>query len=71
LVVLGCVEFLCAEKLCVAIFPRSLQHVDAEERFEFGWNILEKSENTPFWMLVAESVEDEAFFGDEGVAVSG
>jgi hypothetical protein len=70
LVVLGCVEFFGAEKLGFPILPGSLQHVDVEERFEFGWNVLEKSENTPFWMLVPERIKDEAFLRDERVAVS-
>jgi len=42
-----------------------------EKLLELGWNILEESENSVVWVLVAEGVEDEAFFGYEGVSVSG
>jgi len=36
--------------------------VDVEERFEFGWDVLEKCENSVVWVLVPESIEDEAVF---------
>jgi hypothetical protein len=42
-----------------------------EKLSEFSWNILQKCENSVVWMLVAEGVEDKAFFGYEGVSVSG
>jgi hypothetical protein len=41
-----------------------------EKLLELSWNILEESENSVAWMLVAEGVEDEAFFSYEGVSVS-
>jgi len=44
--------------------------VDVEERFEFGGYVLEKRENSVLRVFVSESVEDEAIFGYEGIAVS-
>jgi len=44
--------------------------VDVEKCFEFGWDVLEKCENSVLRVLVAESVEDEAIFGYEGITVS-
>jgi hypothetical protein len=41
-----------------------------EKLLELGWNILQESENSVGWVLVAEGVEDEAFFGYEGVSIS-
>jgi hypothetical protein len=71
LVVLRRVKFFRPEKPCFAVFPSSLQHVNVEKLFEFGWDILQESENAVVRVLVAEGVEDEAFFGYEGVSVSG
>jgi hypothetical protein len=45
--------------------------VDGKERFEFGWDVLEKRENSVLRVLVPESVENKAVFGYEGIAVSG
>jgi hypothetical protein len=45
--------------------------VDVEERFEFGWDVFEKRENSVVGVLVSEGVEDEAVFGYERVAVGG
>jgi hypothetical protein len=42
-----------------------------EKLFELGWDVLEECENSVCWVLVSEGVEDEAFFGYEGVSVSG
>jgi hypothetical protein len=36
--------------------------MDVEERFEFGWYVLEKRENSVVGVLVPEGVEDEAVF---------
>jgi hypothetical protein len=44
--------------------------MDVEKCFEFGWDVLEKRENSVLRMLVAESVENEDIFGYEGIAVS-
>jgi hypothetical protein len=71
LVVLRRVKLLRTEKPSFPVLPRSREHVNVEERFEVGWNVLEESENPPFWMLVPEGVEDEALLSDESVAVSG
>jgi hypothetical protein len=71
LVVLCCVKFFCPEKPCFAVLPSSLQHVDVEKLFELGWDILQERENSVVRVLVSESVEDETFFGYEGVSVSG
>jgi hypothetical protein len=71
LVILGCVKFFCPEKLCFAVFPGSFQHVHVEKRFEFGWDVLQERENSLVGVLVPESVEDEAFFGYEGISISG
>ena len=45
--------------------------MDVEKCFEFGWDVLEKRENAVLRMLVAESVENEAVFGYEGITVGG
>ena len=44
--------------------------MDVEKCFEFCWNVFEERENSVVWVLVAEGIEDEAFFGYEGVSVS-
>jgi hypothetical protein len=44
--------------------------VDVEKCFEFGWDVLEKRENSVVWVLVSESVENKAVFGYEAIAVS-
>jgi len=36
--------------------------VNVEERFELGWDVLEKRENSVVWVLVPEGVEYEAVF---------
>jgi hypothetical protein len=69
LVVFGGVEFFCAEKLPVPELPGALQHLHVEESLVFGWDVLEERENCAFRMLVAKRVEDEAFYGYEGVSV--
>ena len=71
MVVLRRVKFSRPEKPCLAVLPSSLQHVNVEKVFELGWDILQESENAVVRVLVAEGVEDEAFFGYEGVSVSG
>ena len=40
LVVLGGVEFFRPEKVGVTVFPAALQHLDVEQRLEFGGDIL-------------------------------
>jgi hypothetical protein len=70
-VILRSVKFFCPEKFGFAVFPCALQHFNVEKLLELSWNILEECENAVVWVLVAEGVEDEAFFGYEGVSVSG
>jgi hypothetical protein len=41
-----------------------------EKRLELGWDVLQERENSVVRVLVSESVEDETFFGYEGVSVS-
>jgi hypothetical protein len=41
-----------------------------EKLLKLGWDVLEERENPAFRVLVAERVEYEAFFGDEGVSVA-
>jgi len=41
-----------------------------EKRLELGWGVLQERENSIVRVLVSESVEDETFFGYEGVSVS-
>jgi hypothetical protein len=64
------VKFFCPEKACFAVFPSAFQHVNVEKLFEFSWDILQESDNSVGWVFIAEGVEDEAFFGYEGVSVS-
>jgi len=42
-----------------------------EKRLELGWDILQERKNSLVGMLIPESVEDEAFFGYEGISISG
>jgi len=70
LVILRRVKLFSSEKSRFPVLPCSREHIDFEERFEVGWNILEKRENSPFWMFVSEGVEDEAFLCYKSVAVS-
>jgi hypothetical protein len=69
-VVLCGVKFFRPEKLFLAVLPSALQHVDVEKRLELGWDIFQERKNSLVGMLIPESVEDEAFFGYEGVSVS-
>jgi hypothetical protein len=41
-----------------------------EKRLELGWDVLQEREDSVVRVLVSEGVEDEAFFGYEGVSVS-
>jgi hypothetical protein len=45
--------------------------MDVEKGFEFGWDVLQKRENSVSRVLVSESVENKAVFGYEGIAISG
>jgi hypothetical protein len=42
-----------------------------EESLELGGDVFEECENAVVWVLVPESVEDEAVFGYERVSVRG
>jgi len=45
--------------------------LDVEESLELGGDVLEECENSVFWVLAPESVEDESVFGYERVSVRG
>jgi hypothetical protein len=51
------------------IGPGVCEILDFEKVLEVGRDIFQKSENSAFRMLISENVENEAFFGGEGVAV--
>jgi hypothetical protein len=65
--------WLCkASRLGRVRFLRSVgafKHFNVEEVLVFGWNVLEKGEDAVVWVLVAESVHDEAVGGDKGVSI--
>jgi hypothetical protein len=70
LVVRRRVQLLCTEKFLVAKTPGALQHLYVEKCLEIVWDILEESKNSAFRVLITQSVEYEAFFRDEGIAIS-
>jgi hypothetical protein len=69
LIILRCVEFLSSKKLCLFIFPCSFKEVDFEARFELGWNILKKGEDSAKRMLISEDIENEALFSNKSVTI--
>ena len=70
LIVLRRVEFFGSEDFGLSVGPSVFKIFDVEETFEFCGYVFQKGENPALRMLIAEYVEDEAFFGCEGIAIS-
>jgi hypothetical protein len=70
-VICCCVKFFGSEKFFVAKLPGSLQHLHMKKVLEFAGDVLKESEDPAFRVFVAKRVEYEAFFGYEGISISG